>query len=444
MTIENALQKLYSMHQFGVKLGLENITNLLRYLGNPEKKFKSFHIAGSNGKGSTASFVSSILIEAGFKTGLYTSPHLVNFNERVRINGEEIPDKFIAEFILSHQKYIDENNPTFFEITTALAFTYFAENKVDYAVIETGLGGRLDATNTIIPEAAIITSISREHTNILGNSLAEIAGEKAGILKSGIPVFTGVMPKEAEEVIEKKSKEKGCALFRLNDFLQIKNAVEDLEKKSKEDLNPIFKQHDFHQTKSAFVELELGEKKYKIYDLPLQGFHQKLNASLALLALNKTLHVSDYKIINESFVKVVENSGLQARYEVVNENPKVIFDAAHNPEGTDAFIKEFENEFEQYEERILLFGVMKDKNAEEMLNVLKPYFTKFILTTIDYRRAAEQEDLTELAGKLDIAAEPVKDPARFISDFTKTRNNKSCLVVIGSIYVIGAIKANLF
>ena len=417
MTIEKALQKLYSMHQFGVKLGLDNITNLLHYLGNPEKKFKSFHIAGSNGKGSTASFTSSILIEDGYKTGLYTSPHLVKFNERIRINGIEIPDEFIAEFISAHQKYIDENNPTFFEITTALAFVYFVQNKVDYAVIETGLGGRLDATNTIIPEASIITSISREHTNILGNSLEEIAGEKAGILKPEVPVFTGIMRKEAEDVIDKKSEEKGCKLFRLSDFLQIKD---------------------------TFAELDLGKKKYKIYDLPLQGFHQKLNAALALLALNKTLGVSDYKTINKGFAKVLKNSGLQARYEVANENPKIIFDAAHNPEGTESFINEFKNEFENYEERILIFGVMKDKDAEEMLGFLKPYFSKFILTTIDYERAAEPKELQELAAKLDVETAVEKNPAKFINDYIKTRNNKSCLVVLGSIYVIGAIKANLF
>ena len=416
MTIEHALKKLYSMHQFGVKLGLENITKLLSYLGNPEKQFKSFHIAGSNGKGSVASFAASILKEAGFKTGLYTSPHLVNFNERIRINGIEIPDRFIADFITYHQKYFDENKPTFFEVTTALAFQYFAENKLDYAVIETGLGGRLDATNLIIPKTSIITSISKEHTNILGNTLEEIAGEKAGIIKSGVPVFAGVMPKEAKDIISQKAKDLDSPFFSLNDFLK---------------------------NEETFVKLDLGEKEYTIYNLPLKGFHQKLNAALALLALNKSTGIADYKIINKGLSKVVGNSGLQARYEVVNENPKVIFDAAHNAEGTKAFINEFQKEFQKYDERILLFGVMKDKDIAQMLNVLKPYFTQFKLTTLDYERAASVEELRLYSKRLKMETDVEKKPAKYISNFIKKRNNKSCLVVLGSIYIIGAIKANL-
>jgi len=214
MNLQQAIEKLYSLQKFGIKLGLQNIQNFLEYLGNPEKQFKSFHIAGTNGKGSTASFISSILIENNLKTGLYTSPHFVKFNERIRINGKEIEDEYIAKFVKENQNFIDENHLTFFEATTAMAFKYFTENKIDFAVIETGLGGRLDATNVVNPVASIITSISLEHTEMLGNSLKEIAFEKGGIIKNNSKVFIGRLPEEAEREIEKICKERNSKLFK--------------------------------------------------------------------------------------------------------------------------------------------------------------------------------------------------------------------------------------
>ena len=217
--LQAALNKLYSMHQFNVKLGLESIQKLMKHLGSPHEKFHSFHIAGSNGKGSTASFMASILTEAGYRTALYTSPHFVRFNERVRVNGAEIPDDYIAEFISDLTPYIDKHEPTFFEITTALAFKYFAESNLDYAVIETGLGGRLDATNVIIPEASVITSISKEHTNILGKDISTIAYEKGGIIKKGVPLFIGRMPEEAANRIKNMAAEKGSRLFELDKYV---------------------------------------------------------------------------------------------------------------------------------------------------------------------------------------------------------------------------------
>ncbi|MFA7229307.1 MAG: Mur ligase family protein, partial [Melioribacteraceae bacterium] len=192
--IQSALNLLFSLHQFGIKLGLDNMTALLDHIGNPHSGLKMIHIAGSNGKGSTASFIASILMEAGFKVGLYTSPHFVKFNERIRINGVMIDDNSVAEFVDGLREYISEKKPTFFEITTALAFHYFLHQKVDYAVIETGLGGRLDATNVITPLASVITSISLDHTEHLGETIEKIAAEKGGIIKPGAKLFTGIMP----------------------------------------------------------------------------------------------------------------------------------------------------------------------------------------------------------------------------------------------------------
>ena len=219
MNIENSLKKLFSLHTFGVKLGLDNITKFLEYLGNPQKQLKTIHVAGSNGKGSTSSFISSILQENGYKVGLYTSPHFVKFNERVVINGKQINDEYIASFISDYEKYIDEHQLTFFEVTTALAIKYFLEMKTDYCVIETGLGGRLDATNVLNPLAVVITTISLEHTNVLGNTIEQIASEKAAIIKNGANVFTGILKDDAEEVIEKKCEETNSQLFSLKNYI---------------------------------------------------------------------------------------------------------------------------------------------------------------------------------------------------------------------------------
>ena len=202
MTIEQALTKLFALHTFGMKLGLDNIKNFLDHIGNPQDRLKVIHIAGSNGKGSTAAFLSSILQELGNKVGLYTSPHFVRYNERIKINGIEIPDVYVAGFVEKYDKFIEEHKLTFFEVTTAIAFQYFSDENVDYAVVETGLGGRLDATNVLNPLAVVITSISLEHTHILGDTIEKIAGEKAGIIKPGVPVFTGLLLPEALKIIE--------------------------------------------------------------------------------------------------------------------------------------------------------------------------------------------------------------------------------------------------
>ena len=324
MKIEQALEKLFSLHQFGIKLGLDNIKNLLNYLGNPEKKLETFHIAGSNGKGSTASFISSILIESGYKTGLYTSPHFLKFNERIRINGKMVEDGFVLEFMKEMNDYIDKNSPTFFELTTAMAFKYFAENNVDYAVIETGLGGRLDATNVLNPLASIITTISKEHTNILSDSIPTIAYEKGEIIKEGSRCFAGSLVPEAMEVIREKSYSVGAEFYELESFLE---------------------------NKINFVKLSSEDFHLQIYQTPLHGYHQLKNSALAVLSLLKTLGIQDETIFNRGIEKVIENSSIQCRYEITNNNPDIIFDSAHNEEGIESFANEFKRTYDKYEKK---------------------------------------------------------------------------------------------
>ena len=288
MNIDLALEKIYSLKQFHVKLGLDNITHLLNHLDNPQNKFKSIHVAGSNGKGSTCSFLASIQQELGYKVGLYTSPHFVKFNERIRINGTEIDDDEIIYFLEKNKDYIDKYLPTFFEITTALAFDYFNKNNVDYAIIETGLGGRLDATNTIMPVASLITSISYEHSHILGDTLEKIAYEKAGILKKNIPTFLGVLTEVASKTIINIAKKNMSKCFQLSKILvELENGID----------------------------LKLKNKVFSFSKTALKGKHQLRNASLAIYVIDQLFEVNGYKIYQKGLDNVVHNSGIQGRYE---------------------------------------------------------------------------------------------------------------------------------
>jgi len=416
MNIEKTLAKLYNLQIFGMKFGLENIRKFLQLLGNPQNNLKCFHIAGSNGKGSTASFIASILQTAGFKTGLYTSPHFVRFNERIRINGEEIDDEYIASFYDKHELFINENKLTFFEVTTALAFTYFSEKKVNYAVIETGLGGRLDATNVLKPLAVVLTSISLEHTQHLGNTIEKIATEKAAIIKPKTKVFLGILPGKADEIIQQKCEEVDSELFELEDYI-IK--------------------------RDTYLELYTEELDIDRLDSPLHGYYQKYNAALATLVVNKTLGLEDLSVIANGLKNVVDNTKIQGRYEIVSENPKIIFDSAHNPEGVEGFLSEFQKEKSTYKKTHLLFGVMKDKEIELMLSKMNRAFDEYHFVNLPFERAEKKENLLTIANTLKLTANVVDDPTEFYLHFEKNKNSGECLVVLGSMYLVGEIKKGL-
>ena len=416
MDINSAIQKLFSLHQFGIKLGLENITDLLQELGNPHKSLQTIHVAGSNGKGSTSSFLASILMEASYKVGLYTSPHFVRYNERIRVNGEMISDEYVAEYIQSLDKYIDEHSPTFFEITTALAFKYFLEQKVDYAIIETGLGGRLDATNVLTPLASVITSISLEHTQHLGDTIEKIAFEKAGIIKPNTKVLTGKIPKEAEELIENISDRYNCKYYSLEDFFE-------------------------YRIDRAIV--NLSKNYFSVYSTRLHGDYQKFNAALAIKTLNVSLGLNDGLIIDRGIRNVVVNTGIQGRYEKINDAPAIILDSAHNPESLKSFLEEFKKESSIYSEKNLLFGAMKDKALEEMFGLIKNNFDKIYITKVGIDRSADIDELTRIAVSLNIQVIPVDDASEFVEGFKKAEE-RECLVVLGSMYLLGEIKSKKY
>ncbi len=415
MNIDAALSKLFSLHTFGMKLGLDNIRKFLNIIDNPQKKIKTIHIAGSNGKGSTASFIASILMESDFKVGLYTSPHFIKFNERIAINNARISDEYVASFVEKYSENIDAFKLTFFEVTTAIAFNYFADQRVDFAIVETGLGGRLDATNCLNPEGVLITSISLEHTKILGDTIEQIAFEKASIIKNKSKVFIGILPLAAERVIETKCKKTHSLLFRLRDYV-------------KEGINSV----------------ELVTAKFELNDgiVPLKGDYQKYNAALATLAVSKILSNVKFDLIESGVKNVIKNTGLQGRYEYYSNNPDIIFDSAHNIEGVKNFLSEYKKDLMKYEKKILLFGVSKDKPIKKMLRSLKKYFDEVHITEVNYERSAKIEDLQAIADEINLKAIPEISPVKYIEKF-KGMGKENSLVVLGSMYLLGEIKTLL-
>lgn len=371
---DKCLEFLFGLERVGIKYDLKNIKALLKFLDNPQKKFKSIHIAGTNGKGSVASALNSVLIENGFVTGLYTSPHIIDFRERILINGEKISKQFVIDFTNRVYKLITKIIPSFFEVTTAMAFEYFAQKKVDYAVIETGLGGRLDSTNVLKPILSIITGISIDHTEYLGNTIKGIAKEKAGIIKHGIPVVIGNIKGIAKEVIKKKSFEKS------SEFIESKK-VSGIKILSK---NEIGIQIDYKGSKIKY---------------PVIGDYQISNIKTSLSAINKFCVIENTEIkngvIKKGFENLVKNSNFYGRFQLVKRNPSVVIDVSHNIEGI-ANIKSSLKYF-RYKNLFIIFGMMKDKNFKACVNEIEKLDAKIILTKPDYKRAAEPEILYKSA-----------------------------------------------
>ena len=341
------------------KADLSNTIALCKSLGNPESKFNSIHVAGTNGKGSTSHFIASILQEAGYNVGLYTSPHLVDFRERVRINGEMIPEQYVIDFVREKSMVLDEISPSFFEWTVGLAFQYFADEKVDIAIIETGLGGRLDSTNVITPLLSVITNIGLDHTQFLGDTLQKVAVEKAGIIKPKIPVIIGETQPEITSVFENKASELNAPIWFAD----------------------------------ALPELVLKK------DLVS---YQKKNVRTATEAVNQLGKLAKYgfKTTNEQrqagVIKMVQNTGLRGRWEKLQENPLVIADTAHNKEGLKYTMAELEK-FSGGAKRIV-FGMVNDKDAEALFSLL-PTQAIYYLCQPSIERGMLVEDLEKLFAK---------------------------------------------
>jgi len=478
MSYGETLNYLYNLQKHGIKFGLDNISRLISALDNPHKSFLAVHVAGTNGKGSTSAVIASILKTAGLKVGLFTSPHIVSFTERIRVDGEEVTENDViklAEEIKGIVEHIGDFSPTFFEVVTAIAILYFKRKKIDIAVIEVGMGGRLDATNIVVPEVSIITNISYDHKEFLGNTLKEIAHEKAGIIKRGVPVITSYQELEVMEVIEKKAVEKGAELYAYDrDFSSVLK---------REDLSGIC--FDYYESDS-----------FVIHDLilPLTGEHQMQNASVAIKAamiVLSRLRISKSPTHEEMFVSLCDTKGNEnnppesphtplwkrgakgdfkwglggfsveniaevirngcattrwpGRLEMIKEDPPILIDGAHNPDAAMTLSRALKKIFlKRYKRIIIVLGIMSDKDVKGIMEPLLPLASEIILSAPSYTRAASPNKLADVAASLgffDIRIAPtIRDAIEIATDLAGGTFHSSLIVITGSFYTIGEAK----
>jgi len=418
MSYQRTIEYLYGLQKYGMKFGLDNITRLLSALGDPHKSFRSVHVAGTNGKGSTSSMIESVLRTGGVRTGLFTSPHLVNFTERIRINGEEIAEEQVialADEVRSAAEGGEEMSPTFFEVVTAMAFVHFRRVGVDWAVVETGLGGRLDATNVIMPEVSVITDIGFDHREFLGNTLREIAGEKAGIIKEDVPVVSSAQSAEVMEVLALRASEKKSAFFRYPRDFSCRIVSE---------------------TPDSICFYYHGDRDHGELRVPLAGEHQMMNAAVAV----KTIEVISGKYPAYPFdVKGgLLNVRWPGRLEIIAGEPPILIDGAHNPGAARALSVYMEKILAvKYRRVILVLGIMGDKDIEGILRYLLPRASEIIFTAPAYGRAAPADTLASHASSLGYTSKKTETVAEAMTLARDICQPGDIIVVTGSFYTIG-------
>lgn len=379
------------------KVDLSNTVLLINHLDNPHKNFKTIHVAGTNGKGSSSHMLASILQEAGYKVGLYTSPHLKDFRERIKINGEEVSELFVTRFIEENKPFFETNQLSFFEMTVGMAFEYFSQEKVDIAVIEVGLGGRLDSTNIITPEVSVITNIGLDHTQFLGNTLDAVAFEKGGIIKPNVPVVIGETQSETKPV-----------------FI-------DLATKNNSEI--------------IFADQQISEG----YQSDLKGDYQAKNIQTVVTAI-KTLQLKNYTIseknIREGLLNVVKNTGLLGRWQVLNQNPKVVCDTGHNREGLLYVMKQLSKEV--YENLHIVFGVVNDKDLSSIIDLL-PVKAKYYFCKPDISRGLNAEELKAVFNENNLEGESYNSVNEAYKMALKHAGDKDFIFIGGSTFVVAEI-----
>lgn len=422
-TIDYLYSKLPMFTRVGTvafKKDLHNIVAMCENLGNPQTRFKTIHVGGTNGKGSTSHMLAAIFQQAGYKTGLYTSPHLKDFRERIRINGEMVAEDFVTDFVNQQQSIIEKINPSFFEATVAMAFSFFAKEQVDIAIIEVGLGGRLDSTNIITPELSVITNISLDHTNILGNTLPEIAVEKAGIIKPGIPVVIGEKQLESAQVFIKKAAETESRIFFADQELHVANTS-----RQKEYLNT-----------SVYKGFELL---YKDLELDLNGFYQLKNVLTVLQAI-AILKEKGYKItddhIYDALKHVKDLTGLQGRWQKLSEHPLIICDTGHNIAG---ITEVMQNIYTTDHERLhIVIGMVKDKDISGVLALL-PVHADYYFCQPQLERALPAVDLAAQAKKYDLNGQTFDTVALAVQAAKRNAGANDLIFIGGSTFVVAEV-----
>ncbi|MGZ3939898.1 MAG: bifunctional folylpolyglutamate synthase/dihydrofolate synthase [Flavisolibacter sp.] len=417
----NTLPMFSRMGSAAFKKDLTNTLLLCERLGNPHKKFKSIHVAGTNGKGSVSHMLAAVFQTSGYKTGLYTSPHLYDFRERIRVNGMMCDKDFIIGFVERIKPAIAEIEPSFFEITVAMAFDYFVKQEVDIAIIEVGLGGRLDSTNVITPELSVITNIGWDHMNMLGNTLEEIAFEKAGIIKPNVPVVIGEKKKETEDVFRKIAAERNAPIY----FAQENFSVTDYTLRND----------------SITVSVAHDASKISRYQLDLAGIYQTKNILSVLQAIEL---LPEWNIrqenIETAFKNVKKLTGLAGRWEVIHEEPTVILEVAHNKNGMEQMLLHLQNT--RYADLHIVLGMVKDKDPSQVLELL-PTSAHYYFTNAHIPRALDAQGLQAIASGFTLAGEWYGDVNLALQDALANASKEDLVVVCGSIFLVAEVNKEL-
>jgi len=412
-----ALNFIMRRELFGIKLGLENITKFLNRIGNPQNNFRAVHIAGTNGKGSTAAFIESILREAGYKTGIFTSPHLVDYRERIRVDGRQIEKKYIVDFVKKYRHLISRNKITFFETCTALAFSYFADKKVDIAIVEVGLGGRLDATSTLTPIVSVITDISYDHINILGDTLKKIAYEKAGIVKKNVPTILGLMKPEPRTEIARVCRDRKSAL----DYLR--------------------PSHLGRNGRPFKFDYNNGGLSLNNLDSSLPGEHQVKNAALALRVV-EALKPYGYQVGKRQYRRGLKKTEWPGRFQLIDTpgRPKIILDVGHNPAGIRALVDTFSKMYPGRKADIVI-GFVRNKNLEKSIGYIQPITARAEVVRLNTHRTADPDEVASYfnRSKKVTISESVVDSTKKLVESARPDD---IIIVCGSHYAVGDFVAN--
>jgi len=403
------------------KKDLTNTIKLCEYLGNPQAKIKTIHVAGTNGKGSVSHMLAAILQTTGYKTGLYTSPHLKDFRERIKVNGEWASKDFIIDFTERIKPLIEEIEPSFFEITVAMAFEYFASQKTDIAIIEVGLGGKFDSTNIITPELSVITNIGWDHMNMLGDTLEKIAFEKAGIIKPNVPVVVGEVLPETLPVFQKIAEEKKSPLF--------------VASNKRKALNWKWEKHEL-VTEVA----EQNKTDHKFYHLDLAGIYQTKNLVTVLEAcyqLNQEGWKLNDEIIEQGLKHTKKITGLHGRWEIIHQSPAVVLDVAHNKDGIQQLTEQIE--VTQHHNLHIIIGMVKDKEIEKILNLL-PKEAEYYFTKAQIPRAINENELAAKANTLGLKGKAFSEVNIALQHVLQHCHSDDLIIICGSVFLVGEVE----
>lgn len=416
-----ALPMFSKIGESAYKKDLTNTLKLCEFIGNPQNKIKTIHVAGTNGKGSTSHMLAAILQTAGYKTGLYTSPHLKDFRERIKVDGLMCDEAFVIDFTERIQPMIQEIKPSFFEITVAMAFEYFAIQAVDIAIIEVGLGGRLDSTNIISPELSIITNIGWDHMNLLGNSIEEIAFEKAGIIKSNTPIVIGEYNSITKPIFETKARNENAPIHWASEEKWVSD----------------FSIHAHH------INITVAEKRNDErieYQLDLPGYYQTKNL-LAVLSAVEILNEINWHIslihVQKALMSVKKLTGLHGRWEVLQEHPLLVLDVAHNEDGIKQIIRQIEIVGAQ--EVHIVLGMVKDKEIERVLNIL-PKNAHYYFTKAPIPRALDENILLAEAEKKGLHGKCFPLINEAVQNALQHAKKEDLVLVCGSVFVVGEVR----